>query len=288
MLDAAFREQFVGHSGPVRYGEGIDAIAGATITSNAVLQGVNEALGTVEAPQTQTVALTAPDANGAVKTVTNTVQGFQSEIEVTVGLDANNAIVSLKIGGPNFNETEYYGAEVQTNAFRNQFIGKSGALEYGDGIDAVAGATITSNAALKAINEALESAATGADSATTAEAETADTDSAQSGMPVVTLLDTPDEHGAVKTVTETVQGFQSEIEVTVGLDASNAIVSLKIGGPNFNETEYYGAEVQTNAFRNQFIGKSGVLQYGDGIDAVAGATITSNAVLQAINDALTR
>ena len=101
-------------------------------------------------------------------------------------------------------------------------------------------------------------------------------------------LAAPDANGAVKIVTETVQGYKSEIVVTVGLAADGTIVSLSIGGPHFDETEYFGAEVQTNVFRNQFIGKSGQLTYGTDVDAIAGATITSDAVLGAINDALTR
>ena len=278
VLEQAFRDQFIGKSGPVSFGEGIDAIAGATITSNAVLNAVNEALGTpAQAPAAAVTTLDAPDADGAVKIIKETVQGFASEIEVTVGLDASNTIVSLKIGGPKFNETEYYGAEVQTNQYRNQFIGKNGQLAYGTDVDAVSGATITSNAVLDAINKALAAAGDAAPAAGETPAQPA---------PAVTALNAPDADGAVKTIKETVQGFASEIEVTVGLDASNTIVSLKIGGPKFNETEYYGAEVQTNQFRNQFIGKSGQLTYGTDVDAVSGATITSNAVLGAINKAL--
>ena len=139
-------------------GTASDAIAGATITSKAVLKGVNEALGvTASEPAAEPVvtALDAPDAQGAVKIVTETVQGYVSEIVIKVGIAADGTIASLSIGGPNFNETEYFGAEVQTNKFRDQFIGKSGQLAYGDGVDAVAGATITSNAVLAAINDAL-------------------------------------------------------------------------------------------------------------------------------------
>jgi len=303
-LEADFRNQFIGKSGPVSYGDGIDAIAGATITSTAVLKAINEALGTpadataTQAPETAEadadttaatgtmVALDAPDADGAVKVYTETVQGFKSEIVVTVGLTADNVIASLTIGGPNFAETEYYGAEVKTNKFRSQFIGKSGTLAYGDGVDAVSGATITSTAVLKAINNALSSGASAqAGAVTQATATPAAQTDAQTAVQVETLA-TPDADGAVKICTETVQGFRGEIVVKVGLDATGTIVSLSIGGPKFAETEYYGAEVKTNKFRNQFIGKSGTLVYGDGIDAVSGATITSTAVLKAINDCL--
>ena len=279
VLEKAFRDQFIGKSAPVSYGDGIDAISGATITSNAVLKAVNQALGVdTAAPAGELENLSAPDENGAVSIYTETVFGYNSEIVVTVGLDATGAIVSLQIGGPKFAETEYLGAEVQTNAFRKQFIGKAGELTYGEGVDAISGATITSDAVLGAINNALKSVA--------ADAAQEDTSGTILDTPQVTALDTPDENGAVKIVTETVNGYKSEIVVTVGLDAAGTIVSLQIGGPHFDETEYFGAEVQTNAFRKQFIGKSGALTYGDGVDAVAGATITSDAVLKAINDAL--
>lgn len=298
-----FRNQFIGKTGVLAYGGGVDAVSGATISSNAVLSAINNALsydstavvtaatqGATEATavpsalDTATVKkLDTPDENGAVVLCTETVQGFKSEIVVTVGLDANGTIVSLGIGGPNFHETEYYGAQAKTNAFRKQFIGKSGVLVYGNGIDAISGATITSTAVLKAVNDAITAGMAALGGATLANATA--TPAPATAVQVQTLT-APDVNGAVKICTETVQGFKGEIVVTVGLDASGTIVSLGIGGPNFHETEYYGAQAKTNAFRNQFIGKSGMLTYGNGIDAISGATITSNAVLKAINDCL--
>ena len=281
VLEQAFRDQFIGKSGPVSFGEGIDAIAGATITSTAVLNAVNEALGTpAQAPAAAVTTLDAPDADGAVKIIKETVQGFASEIEVTVGLDASNTIVSLKIGGPKFNETEYYGAEVQTNQYRNQFIGKSGQLAYGTDVDAVSGATITSNAVLGAINKALAAAA--------GDAAPAASEAPAAPAAAVQVLGAPDANGAVKIVTETAKGFAGSFEVTVGLDAQGKIVSLTIGGATFNETEGYGAKAKDAAFAAQFIGQSGQVAYGNGVDAISGATITSTAVLTAVNDALTR
>lgn len=299
-LEADFRNQFRGKRGPLAYGDGIDAIAGATITSNAVLKAINEALGGTPAADTQQdeaadtgetgdgaagtaataapaagdglVLLDAPDANGAVMIYTETVRGFADEIVVKVGLDDDDAIVSLVIGGPRFAETEYLGAQVQTNQFRNQFLGKSGQLAYGTDVDAVAGATVTSDAVLGAINNALRHGKT-------------ETDAALNTVSVQ-RLDTPDANGAVTICTDTVKGFANEIVVTVGLDAANTVVSLTVGGPHFSETEYYGAQAQTNAFRSQFIGKTGPFVYGEGVDAIAGATVTSNAVLQAVNDCL--
>ena len=194
-----------------------------------------------------------------------------------VGIDANGAIASLAIGGANFQETPERGGKLRDSAFTAQFIGKSGTLAYGVDVDAVAGATVTSTAVLPAINRALAGEAPAQ----------APTSASASDVPVqVETLAAPDAAGAVKICKATVQGYASEIVVTVGLDAAGTIVSLKIGGPNFAETDSLGAEVQTNVFRNQFLGKSGTLAYGTDVDAVAGATITSNAVLKAINAAL--
>jgi electron transport complex protein RnfG len=270
--EPAFTGQFIGLTAAPELGVNVDAISGATISSTAVTSAAKrcyqywQTLAGVAAPAVTEAPLTAEN----VKTVT--VRGYASEFTVTVGFSADGTIEGVQIGGDGFAETEGLGARVLEAAFRDQFIGKKAPVSYGDGIDAISGATITSKAVLKGVNEAL-----GVEATEPAAVE-----------PVVTVLDTPDEQGAVKIVTETVQGFKSEIVIKVGLTADGAIASLSIGGPNFDETEYYGAEVQTNQFRNQFIGKSGQLTYGDGVDAVAGATITSNAVLAAINDALTR
>ena len=270
--EPAFTGQFVGLTAVPELGVNVDAISGATISSTAVTSAAKrcylywQTLAGVVAP----VATEAPLTAENVKTVT--VRGYASEFDVTVGFAADGTIEGVQIGGAGFAETEGLGALALEPTFRDQFKGKKAPVAYGDGIDAIAGATITSNAVLKAVNEALGVVVS----------------EPAAAKPEVTLLDAPDAQGAVKIVTETVQGYVSEIVVKVGLAADGTIASLSIGGPSFNETEYFGAEVQTNKFRNQFIGKSGPLSYGSGVDAVAGATVTSDAVLKAINDALTR
>ena len=62
------------------------------------------------------------------------------------------------------------------------------------------------------------------------------------------------------------------------------IVSLVIGDDRFAETEGLGSKVKEEAFISQFIGKSAPLALSD-IDAVTNATITSEAVVNAINKA---
>ncbi|MEA4898454.1 FMN-binding protein [Bacillota bacterium Meth-B3] len=285
--EKAFRDQFIGKSGQLRYGEGIDAIAGATITSNAVMDAVNQALqqGPVAAP-----AL-----------MVETVKGYGGDIEVSVGLAADGTIASLDVGGPNFAETTGLGEKATEKAFRDQFIGKSGQLRYGEGIDAIAGATITSNAVMDAVNKILANAGS-AQPAVPASAQPAAVEPVSTPEPTVeptpepTVEPTPEptakptpvpaaETAAMEAPAETVtvKGFASDIDVTVALNEDGTIQSVTVGGANFNETPGLGEKAKDEAFTGQFVGKRGPFKYGEGVDAIAGATVTSDAVLGAIN-----
>ena len=270
-----FTDQFVGLTAVPALNENVDAISGATISSTAVTNGAKQVyqyatalLGGGEAPVAEVaIPITVDDRR------TVTTQGRFDPFNVTVGVNADGSIEAIELSAEALKDDASFFAMFTTPEYLNQFAGKVAPLAYGDGLDAVSGATITSTAVLAAVNEALGVAA---------EPTEAPTEGSAGKM---TVLDAPNDKGAVKTFTTTVQGFNGEIEVTVGLDAANTVVSLKVGGPNFNETEGLGAGAKTNAFRNQFVGKVGPFAYGDGIDAISGATITSTAVLNAINAA---
>lgn len=83
-------------------------------------------------------------------------------------------------------------------------------------------------------------------------------------------------------------GFDGEVTMMVG------IVDGKVSGISVishTETPGLGAvaaaqNAKGEAFRGQFVGQSGVLEIGDQIDAMTGATITSNAVVTGVNAAL--
>ena len=80
----------------------------------------------------------------------------------------------------------------------------------------------------------------------------------------------------------TEQGFGGDVTVHAELNEDGTIRSLTIDTPN--ETAGLGQRASEEAFTSQFIGKSGPFTYGeDGIEALTGATVTSNAVLKAIN-----
>ncbi|NLD87549.1 MAG: FMN-binding protein [Clostridiales bacterium] len=107
------------------------------------------------------------------------------------------------------------------------------------------------------------------------------------GESVKTVYET--EHGFVFGVT--VKGFGGDIEMVVGVDDSGYTTGAVI--TSMSETAGMGANASEESFIGQFTWKSGeleVIKSGNPSDnqvfAIAGATITSNAVTKGINDAL--
>ena len=243
--EESFAKQFIGKTAPVSYEDaGLSAISGATITSNAVIEAISKAMPAAEA---------APAA--AATEYKAKAEGFQSDVTVIVGVDENGAISSLTIQADG--ETAGLGRKCGEADFAKQFIGKTAPVSYDmDGLDAVSGATITSNAVVEAINKAVPAAEAAPAAAAT-------------------------EYKAK------VEGFQSDVTVIVGVDENGTIASLTIKADG--ETAGLGQKCGEADFAKQFIGKTAPVSYDmDGLDAVSGATITSNVVVEAINKAVSK
>ena len=261
--EEAFTSQFIGKSAPLTLGEGIDAVASATITSQAVVDAVNSlyaAAEPVEEPTEAPAATEEPVAQTAeVKTAT--AAGYDGN-EITVNVtDENGVITSLTVDAST--QTPGLGQKCAEEAFTSQFIGKSAPLTLGEGIDAVASATITSQAVVDAVNS-LYAAAEPVEEPTEAPAAT--------------------EEPAAQTAevkTATAAGYDGN-EITVNVtDENGVITSLTVDAST--QTPGLGQKCAEEAFTSQFIGKSAPLTLGEGIDAVASATITSQAVVDAVN-----
>ena len=261
--EEAFTSQFIGKSAPLTLGEGIDAVASATITSQAVVDAVNSlyaAAEPVEEP-TEAPAATEEPAAQTAEVKTATAAGYDGN-EITVQVtDENGVITSLTVDAST--QTAGLGQKCAEEAFTAQFIGKSAPLTLGDGIDAVASATITSQAVVDAVNS-LYAAAEPVEEPTEAPAAT--------------------EEPAVQTAevkTATAAGYDGN-EITVNVTDDNGVItSLTVDAST--QTAGLGQKCAEEAFTAQFIGKSAPLTLGDGIDAVASATITSQAVVDAVN-----
>ena len=89
----------------------------------------------------------------------------------------------------------------------------------------------------------------------------------------------------------TVMGFGGEIELIVGSDLEGTLTGLQVGGANFSETAGLGAKTKEPAFTDQFAGKAypvELVKNGGEIDAVTAATISSTAVVNGVNDTMSK
>ena len=83
----------------------------------------------------------------------------------------------------------------------------------------------------------------------------------------------------------TAKGFGGNVIMALGLTTDGAV--RKISFTELNETAGLGMRADEDSFKDQFVGKSGSITYGqDGVEAMSGATVTSTAVKNAVNAGL--
>lgn len=71
-------------------------------------------------------------------------------------------------------------------------------------------------------------------------------------------------------------GFGGDVEMMVAVDMSTRIAGIKI--VTMSETPGLGTRISESSFISQFIGSGSAIIWGDGIDAISGSTISSEAV----------
>ncbi|MBQ4580667.1 MAG: FMN-binding protein, partial [Clostridia bacterium] len=231
--EEAFLSQFVGKAGPF---EGVEVVAGATFTSNAVIEAVNS-LFAAEAPAEE-----AP----AAEALTASAKGLLSDVKVTVTLNEDGTIATMVVDASG--ETAAIAGPCTEEAFLSQFVGKAGPFE---GIEVVAGATFTSNAVIEAVN---------------------------SLFPTQDMSTGTEETPVAEELTASAKGLLSDVKVTVTLAADGTIATMAVDASG--ETAAIAGPCTEEAFLSQFVGKAGPFE---GIEVVAGATFTSNAVIEAVN-----
>ena len=254
--DDAFKEQFIAIAAdPDTLRNDVDTIAGATISSSAFVNAVQEMLtytkgtlgiephaGDKDAILAEAAAINGGDEgeNAPVETATNTydVTGF-APFKVDVTVDSNGKIVSVSV--PENNETPGFGADlIADQSVFDALVGQDIATAQ---IDVKSGVTLTSNA----INDALKQAASAGESG----------------------------EGSAKAYDVT--GF-APFKVEIALDDAGKIVSVSV--PENNETPGFGADlIADQSVFDALVGQDIATAQ---IDVKGGVTLTSNA----INDAL--
>ena len=142
----------------------MDVIAGATVSSEAAINAVNKAYyklfpeaepakeETVEAPAEEAPAEeTGAPASGTAEASS---KGYGGPVAASITVE-DGVLTAVTFGSDSFAETEGLGTKVLEEDFAAQFIGKALPLAEGD-VDVIAGATVSSEAAISAVNKAYE------------------------------------------------------------------------------------------------------------------------------------
>lgn len=118
--------------------------------------------GTVTSDGEKYTYYTATEADGSVLgyVLTTTANGYGGKVKVMVGLDVSGTVAAIEVLDAS-NETPGLGQNAAKKSFWEQFSGKSGEIKVAkrnpgkDEIQAMTGATITTNAVKNAVNKAL-------------------------------------------------------------------------------------------------------------------------------------
>ena len=236
--------------------EGVDTVSGATLTSKAVLDAVNDCLA-----QAGTGA-----ASGEV--FTSTQKGFGEPMDFEVSID-NGKVTAVKADFSG--ETEGFGQDAGPKMV--DAIVKAGTTE---GVDVVSGCTMTSQAVLDAVNDCLAQAGTGAEAP-------AEDEAAATAEPTATAEPAKDDASASSAegsnvFTSTKKGFGDPMDFEVTIE-NGKVTAVKADFSG--ETAGFGQDAGPKMV--DAIVKAGTTE---GVDLVSGSTMTSQAVLDAVNDCM--
>ena len=260
--DDAFKEQFIAIAAdPDTLRNDVDTIAGATISSSAFVNAVQEMLtytkgtlgiephaGDKDAILAEAAAINGGDEgeDAPVETTTNTydVTGFAA-FKVDVTVDSNGKIVSVSV--PENNETPGFGADlIADQSVFDALVGQDIATAQ---IDVKSGVTLTSNA----INDALKQAA--------ADLGGAEAAPAVAGDPY------------------TVKGMN---KFTLYVEVKDGGKIASVSAPNNNETPGLGADMLTDEALSALVGEDLATAH---VDVKSGVTLTSDAINAALKQA---
>ena len=229
--------------------------------------------------------------NGDGYIVTGFANGYGGAIEVMVAFDNDGKILGINITPTQ--ETPGLGKKVEEQSFYSQFAGKKAPLVVKQDVVAITGATISSAAVTKAVNNAATgfAAVTGKGVAPKLTEEDyvkaaagGETLTKQTGVNAegITAVYTGENAVEVFVVKQAAYNMQEVVVYVVFKDGE----LVNVTADTSNQTEGLGASVGANTeFLAKLVAGKNRAGVAD-IDGVAGATITSNAVKQAVLVAL--
>ena len=267
----------------------VDAVSGATYSSNGIIQAVQNALSkagkgkaakttkktTKKNKNTNTsnktttpVEITKPSGEVTYKDgmYTAEAEGFDGPIKVTVTIKDGKITA---ITNTNTDTKEYFNKA--WNSIQPKILEKQAVY----GVDTVSGATFSSNGILKAVQKALEQASV---NVTPAPEVTVSPTPVPTTAPAPVIPDTPKVLYNDGTYTGTGIGYGGKINISVTI--KDGIIT-EVSQTNEGETPRYFRNAW-NVIQPAIIAK----QSTDGIDTVSGATYSSEGILYGAKSAL--
>ena len=256
----------------------VDAVSGATYSSNGIIQAVQNALSKAAntsvsvtptptaKPTPKPTSIPKPSGNVTYKdgTYSAEAEGFDGPVKVTITIK-NGKIT--KITNTNTDTKEYFSkawAKIQPAILKKQGV-------YG--VDTVSGATFSSNGILEAAQKALAKAETTAKPTTKPTATPAPTE----GPAPTETPDTPVSENQDGTYTGKARGYSGFVTITLTIKDGKI---TEIANTNTDTGSYFRKawKVLQPAILER--------QSADGIDTVSGATYSSQGILGGAQQAL--
>lgn len=261
----AFMDQYIGKDSNL---EGLETISGTTISSNAFTQAVRNAFAVYgEAAGVEVAGVEREPITDEVKAElfpnVTSFQKYAVEGEAYKAGDEGYIVVTSNAGFAG-DVTTAIGFDLNGAITGVVFTETSETQDYGeqytraswkdaqvgktsaDELDLISGSTVTYDALKLNFTEAFEM--------------------------LPTLADASLEYEG------TAEGYNGTMTVAVGIDSTGAITSVRL----VDSADDFASKVSDEAFTSQFVGKTST----DGISTISGATVSSTAFIEAVNNAL--
>lgn len=263
-------------------------------------------------------ALSVTDESGSIKgyvIAATSPSGYGGDIQIAVGISKDGKITGFDVVSNN--ETAGLGTKCTEPEFKSQFANKDAKiLEYtksgataDNQIDALSGATITTNAVTEAVNAAIVFYQENFGGGVQAVEEV---DPMQKALPDADLESLTDKEFTpvsnddytVDSVKEAAgvgyiifctahNGYDGDLQIALGIGTDSTVKGY--AATICNETKALGGQCASDEFASKFVGmktdkvtfvSSGANPENNEIDMITSATITTNAVVTAVNGAI--
>ncbi len=206
-------------------------------------------------------------------------KGFKGDIDLMLAINTDDVITGIKVVA--HTETPGLGAKIDLPEYKEKF--KSLSIENelksvktakaaDNEVEAISGATVTSNAVVSGINEAIKYYKEAVKGEEVIEVLVSEVEEIKEGDKLLKYR-----------LISAGEGFYGEIKVATTIDIeSNSIATIEV--IEQDETPDLGGKVVEAEFTDRFIGKSveGAVQ----VDIISGATYSSDGVIEAVNKAI--